>query len=255
MNKSTANLTAAVLTVAMVFVSLMFPGHVSWVVVALCMTAFLVVLGVLISKRPLGMLVNDRNLMSLSRFQMIVWTVILLSAYFVIVMARIAGKVPDALAVKMDWQLWALMGISSTSLVGSPLINSMKKEKTVAASETTKAAEALVKAQNTPDSLDAQKADVTAVETKITATRQGTLYSNPTIADASFADMFEVQMFFFTIIAAIAYIAALFPLLTTLKSDPASVIAFPPLHESLIALLGISHTSFLVSKGVSHTKE
>src|SRR5271157_3923684 len=55
-----------------------------WFVVALSMVVYLLFLGRWISGRPLGVLVNERNLMSLSRFQMLLWTVLLLSAFFAI---------------------------------------------------------------------------------------------------------------------------------------------------------------------------
>ncbi len=269
MTKWQANIAAVFLILTMVLAALLFPGMAGWIVVSVCMVAFLVVLGVLICKRPLGILVNERNLMSLPRFQMVIWTVIVLSAYFVIAMARVASGVPDPLSIKMDWQLWALMGISATSLVGAPLINSTKKQKDASGQETEKAAEALVKTGNIPDSLAAGKKDAAAVETSMKKTNQGMLYANPTVGDASFADMFEgdevgntaymdlskVQMFYFTIIIAIAYIATLAPLIAKLKTDATSIIEFPALHEGIIALLGISHAGFLATKGVNHTKK
>jgi DNA polymerase family B len=73
-----------------------------------------------------GILIDERKVMTLSRFQIIMWTVIILSAYFTMVNARIyasaLGAPGDPLAIEIDWQLWAPLGISSTSLVGTPLI-------------------------------------------------------------------------------------------------------------------------------------
>jgi hypothetical protein len=269
MTKSQAIIAPVVLILAMVLAALLFPGIPAWIIANLCMIAFLLILGELVCKRPLGLLVNERNLMSLSRFQMVLWTLIILSAYFVIAMGRISKGTPDPLAVQIDWRLWTLMGISATSLVGSSLINSTKKEKTTADSETNKTADALVKTNNTPDSLGTDKDNAAAVKAKLVETSQGTLYSNPTIADASFADMFEgdeigntayidlskVQMFFFTLILAISYVAALAPLIAKLKTDAATIAGFPSLNDGTIALLGISHASFLVTKGVNHTKQ
>ncbi len=269
MTKTRANIGAAVLISAMVLAPGLFPGIASWFVVVICMTAFLLILGALISKRPLGVLVNQQNLMSLSRFQMVMWTLIILSAYFVIARARISAGTPDALAVKIDWQLWALMGISATSLVGSPLINSTKKQRPAADSETEKTANALVEAKNTPDSIPpADKTDPVKMKSTIKDTSQGILYANPTIADASFADLFEgdevgntayvdlakVQMFYFTVILGAAYVATLLPLFAKLRTDPSSVNELPALSEGMVALLGISHAGFLASKGVDHTK-
>jgi hypothetical protein len=101
-----------------------------WFVVALSILVYLLFLERWISGRPLGILVNESNLMSLSRFQMVSWTVLLLSAFFAIALKRlhVLSANPAALPLKisMNWRLWALVGISATSLVGSPLLLSSK---------------------------------------------------------------------------------------------------------------------------------
>src|SRR5262249_26045592 len=61
-----------------------------WLLVGATMTLYLLFLGRWIVGRPLGVLINERNLMSLSRFQMIAWTVLLLSAFVVIALKRLA---------------------------------------------------------------------------------------------------------------------------------------------------------------------
>ena len=52
-----------------------------WLVIAVLMVVYFLFLGRWISGRPLGTLISERNLMSLSRFQMVSWTVLLLSAF------------------------------------------------------------------------------------------------------------------------------------------------------------------------------
>src|ERR1041384_256772 len=61
------------------------------------MVLFVITLGYRISGRPAGILINERNLMSLSRFQMVVWTIIILGAFITIAVERIKAKNPDAL--------------------------------------------------------------------------------------------------------------------------------------------------------------
>ncbi|MDO3412389.1 hypothetical protein QWJ34_21675 [Saccharibacillus sp. CPCC 101409] len=78
-----------------------------------------------ITGRFSGLLVNERNIMSLSRFQTVLWTLLLLSAFYTAAALRVYG-LPNpysALDIVMDWHLWALMGISITSLVTAPLIH------------------------------------------------------------------------------------------------------------------------------------
>jgi len=223
----------------------------NFIVVLVAMLLFVITVGVRVSGRPAGILINERNLISLARFQTVLWTLIILSAFLTMALQRIRQGVPEGqspLDIALDPRLWALMGISTVSLIGSPLIQSTKKTKV-------------------PD-LDA--ADKTAPLTgetgaAVVSNAQGTLYANPEIKDAAFSDMFEgdevgntayvdlakVQMFFFTIVAALSYFVMLF---SWIKNRPTGELAaFPVLSEGFIAILGISHAGFLVNKSNNHT--
>src|SRR6266436_6935787 len=103
----------------------------SYIVVMFLMLLFVAVLGVRISNRPAGILVNERNLMSLTRFQLVMWTILILSAFMIAAIARIrGGGLGNALDITLDKNLWALLGISTASLVGSPLLQSGKTDQT-----------------------------------------------------------------------------------------------------------------------------
>jgi hypothetical protein len=233
------------------------PAGLNLVLVMLSMLLIMIVLGISITNRPLGVLVNERNLMSLSRFQMAVWTVIILGAYFTFALVRIKGMVDgslnghpitDPLNIQIDWHLWALLGISTTSLVGAPLILSTKKDKEPAPLVT----------QKTAQMVDEPEQD-------IIANKQGVLYANSNISDARLTDMFQgdeltntaqidlakVQMFYFTIIAVICFFVMVFKMLVTGNSDLAQL---PLLPDGFVAILGISHAGYLTSKSISHTK-
>ena len=149
-----------------------------WLFTAGCMFLFVLFLGRWITSRPLGVFVNERNLMSLSRFQMIAWTILLLSAFFSVAAKRLyvlsVNREALPLNIAMDWRLWALMGISATSLVGSPLILSVKSSQEATAKSVEKTASAL---NETADSIQQNS--------------HGILYSNSSVRDASPADMFQ----------------------------------------------------------------
>src|ERR1700704_5669915 len=103
----------------------------NFVAVMFLMLLFVVVLGVRISGRPAGILVNERNLMSLTRFQLVMWTILILAAFMTAAIGRIhGGGFVDALAISLDPKLWALLGVSTASLVGSPLLQSSKTSQT-----------------------------------------------------------------------------------------------------------------------------
>jgi len=61
---------------------------VRWLLVAAVMGAFLIALGQRMSGRLEGILIDSRYKMSLSRFQMVLWTLVVFSAYFTIALPR-----------------------------------------------------------------------------------------------------------------------------------------------------------------------
>jgi hypothetical protein len=219
----------------------------AWFVVVASMIVYLLFLGKWICGRPLGILINERNIMSLSRLQMVAWTVLILSAFLTIALKRLSAlsSNPSAmpLNIAMDWHLWALMGISTTSLVGTPLLLAPKASQAPADQSVQKASAAL---DESPDSINAN--------------RQGILYSNANIGDAALSDIFEgdeigntayidaakVQMFYFTIVALIAYGYALYSALPGIYPQPGFAMPVPP--DGLLALLGISNAGYLTSK-------
>jgi hypothetical protein len=208
------------------------------------------VLGYAITGRALGVLINEDKCMSLSRFQMVLWTVIVISGYFVIAIARVKeGDVAAPLAVQIDWQVWALLGISGVSLVGSPIVRSTKEWK--------KPAQHVAEKAGKPYGDNAEK---------VNTLRRGLIYPNEDISQARWTDMFEgeelgnaslvdlgkVQMFFFTIIVALAYCAELYDLIAV-RDLTEDKLAMPTLHEGLLTLMGISNAAYLGAKGAPQT--
>lgn len=164
---------------------------------------------------------------------------------------KLKGKVvSDPLAIQLAPELWALMGISSASLVGSPLVLSTKMRKNPADPEKQKEAAG----RHFGETAD-----------EVEENREGTLYGNSDIRDARFTDLFEgeelknaahidlarVQMFLFTVVAAVVYAAALY---NVMGLNPGKMNSFPELSPGLLVLLGISHASYLGSKAVDHTR-
>ncbi len=225
----------------------LLPAGWNFAAIALALVVLLLVLGRTIVGRPLGALINEQNVMSLSRLQMVVWTVIVLAAYLAYAFVRIAAREPNPLDIKIDWHLLALMGISATSFIASPLILGTKQDKEPDPAATAKTA--LVAGE-----------ELAMVENN----RQGTLYANTDKMDAQLTDLFQgdelgntthldlakLQMFFFTLIAAIAFIAMTIASLATPSTDLGSL---PVLSDGFVAILGISHAGYLSSKGLDHT--
>lgn len=289
MSRNMSAVASAVLVILIVALAWWLPPKRSWFIVMALLWAFFLLLGIIISKRPLGILVNEQNVMSLSRFQTVLWTIIVISAFLVIGIARIkngvladeeGSQLADPLNITIGNQLLALLGISAAALVGSPLVAGTKKAKTPDPTAIQATADEMIRTGNVPDSarpvpadaaadaksLAAPAADPAQLATEISNNASGTLYKNPSVSDASFTDIFEgnevsntahvdlgkVQMFFFTVIVAIAYVAALWDVLSHNAIYDANF-AFPVLSDGMVALLGISNASYLANKGVNHT--
>ena len=124
--------------------------------------------------RAAEIVISERNLVSLSRLQMVAWSVVIFSGYLVALIQRVAHGVPDPLALSIDNNLWAALGISTASFVGTPIVLDSKKKDSPSDASITKAGTAL----NEP-SADIQQNAV------------GKLYSNASPSDARFSDIFQ----------------------------------------------------------------
>jgi len=211
------------------------------------LTLLAVMIGWVLTGRALGILIDEQNLMSLARFQLLGWTIVILAAYVTYVFQRLRAGDPNALEVKVDKMLWALMGISTTSLVGA-------------------AAVASVKSGQQPDQDSANRtAAITQEKVEdVLANSRGTLYANDKKDSAQLSDLFEgdevgnaghvalgkLQMFYVTVVIFAAYAVMV---LKSLHPHP-SLDGLPILPEGVIALLGISHAGYLSAQAVSHTE-
>lgn len=230
------------------------PAGWNWLAVVAVFAVFIAALGRISTGRTLGILINERKCMSLSRFQMVLWTVLIVSAYLVIAMARVKNRdVAEPLIVGVDWTIWTLLGMSTTSLLGTPLLNGTKTRK-----EPRDVA-------NQPRVVERAAAALGERSNDVEANRAGLLYANTSIDDARFADMLEgeelantqfidvgkLQLFFFTAVVATVYGVQLFQLIghNVLTDD----VSLPALNQGLLGLLGVSHAGYLGSKGITST--
>src|SRR5258708_7861153 len=218
----------------------------SYVCVLGALSLFSLFLGRWLNGRLLGIFIGDRNLMSLSRLQMVVWTVLILAAYLTICLRPVHNGVAAPLMINVDWHLLALMGISTVSLIGSPVLLGNKIQKEAHSDAVKKAADQL-------------KEDPLEIRQNCC----GTLYLNKSVNDASFADIFQgdeigntayidaakLQMFLFTFIGLIVYAAALLQMFSSKTYSE-----MPSISDGWIALLGISHAGYLTSKTSDHTQ-
>jgi hypothetical protein len=94
----------------------------AWVAIMLCSIALVIVAGHGITGLWRGVLLDSRRKLSLSRFQMVIWSILVLAAFLTAALANISSRQEDPLGIAVPESIWILLGISVTSLVGSPLL-------------------------------------------------------------------------------------------------------------------------------------
>jgi len=208
----------------------------TWWIIMLLLVAFVLILGAGINGRWQGILIDQRNKMSLSRLQVLLWTILILSAWITAALWNILQSVPDPLGINVPGEVWALLGISAASFVSQPLILSVKEDRSPGRVDT-----------NTVE----QEAEL------------DDMFRGDDESNADFVDLSKIQMFFFTIILVLAYGAALsLMLLSPEKFAPGAVVPpqvplggianFPLLSAGMITLLAISHAGYLAYKAAPH---
>ncbi len=272
-----------------------------WLILLALLTALLLVISHAYTHRWLGVLIDERNKYSLSRLQMALWTMIILSAFITAVLANVqlvqlvtvtgavnppqvvftpvgtlvvdvlaqvgvynpedntispdvdasqldlAASVRDGqviyiplkgeaipliaatgdeantegpttpISVQIPSEVWLLLGISTTSLVASPLIKSRTSDQ-------------IVKNES------------------VTEAKISDFFRGEQTGDFTQLDLGKVQMFFFTVIIIGAYAIALASMFIT--RELSAITSLPALDSGAIAMLGVSHAGYLTSKAV-----
>lgn len=130
---------------------------------------------------------------------------------------RTAAQPTTPLSVQIPSEVWLLLGISTTSLVASPLIKSQKS--------------------NT-----IQKNEVRA------EARLADLFTGEEDSNYMQLDLAKVQMLFFTLIVIGAYAVAVASMFNA--ATLSAITSLPALDGGVIALLGVSHAGYLTNKAV-----
>jgi hypothetical protein len=221
-------------------------GLVAWLVIMVLLGACCVVIGLGTTGLWRGLLIDSRNRMSLSRLQLLLWTVLVLSAFLTVAMFNIReDPMADPLNIKVPAQVWGLLGISTTSFVTAATIKSQKKNLEVTREAKDKTTAALENVGDNSNKLADPQGALVAYEQPENASVSD-LFKGDEVISAAYFDLGKVQVFLFTLIVVFAYAAEVGAMLYSTRT----ISSLPELSTGIVALLGISHAGYLTAKAV-----
>jgi len=215
----------------------------AWLAILILLAAFAVVTGRAITGNWRGILIDARNKLSLSRLQMISWTLVVLSAILTAALANVSSGWEEPLDIEIPSELWVLIGISTASLVASPAILSTKAKREANADE--------VEAMENKSGATEEINGLLACNRRPEDARWADLLMGEEVGNYGHVDLGKMQMFLFTFILVLSYAAAI----ASMFREGDVITGLPKVEEGMNVLLGISHTGYLANKTVGHTKE
>ncbi|WP_404338760.1 hypothetical protein AB2M62_06825 [Sphingomonas sp. MMS12-HWE2-04] len=193
----------------------------AWIIDLACICLLIGCIGKAINDRWSGVLVSPRNRISLSKLQMTAWTVLVLSALVTAAAHNLLiGDGANALDIVIDPNLLIVMGISTTSLVASPAILSLKEAGSPAALARRAAAE------------DASWLD---------------LFRGDLAETADTPDLSKIQQFLVSLVVIGTYAILIGAEFISL-GRAGRFANFPALSDQVVWLIGISHAGYIASK-------
>lgn len=199
----------------------------AWLLLAWLLTIFLVigcfaVIGQLPPRSDWrGVLIDQRNKISLSRLQLVAWSVLVLAAVISEGIINAGWGRASPLALSIPKELWILLGISTASFVAAPLVLGTKG-----------------------NALDTNEVNQHAW--------RDIFYGDDT-GNADQVDFSKVQQFFFTVVLVAVYAVDIGSILAA--ANPSSTqLAFPALDPGFIGIMAVSQTAYIAYKAVPQNK-
>lgn len=226
-----------------------------WIFLALIamFAAFILLIGWAITGRPGGALIDPKKArFSLSRLQMIAWTILILAAYLNAFIVNIAAGRDNPIDVAIPGQLLVAMGISITGLIGTQIVLGYKQTTNGAGYQTTDGNKIVVLRDDQPATdTDSDTATRGAIY-KPPTTQLTDIFRGDTIEGANSLDLGKVQLFYITVILVLGYgifTATGFAHLTT--GHDGGIATLPKINQAFVALLALSQGGYLTTKATS----
>jgi len=218
----------------------------AWILILALMLLFVAVASKGITGYWRGFLIDKRNRMSLSRLQIVAWTLVVVSA---ILTAFLSNASPNAMSITVPQEVWIAIGISTTSAIAGPALLAQKERKVPNQAEKDKTIEEV--SNTDKKKIDEELSTMVLRNERMSDARWGDLLKGDESGNAANIDLGKLQMFFFTFMLVLGYAVAI----ARLFEGSSAITALPPVDGSMNTLLGISHTGYLANKAAPHSRE
>jgi hypothetical protein len=192
----------------------------AWLLIAVLMALFTIVAGHGVTGIGRGVLIDDRHRLSLSRLQMMLWGILVLSGYMAAALSNIGRGMGGPLEVAIPSELLLAMGISTASLVASPVALAYKQRRRPG------------QVASLPNPACSHMAD---------------LFRGEETSDEKDLDLGKVQMFLFTVVLIVGYALALGD---QFAGQEGMISSLPNINGAVVSLLAISHAGYLTKKAI-----
>ncbi len=224
------------------------------------MTALLVLAALMISwsitGKGLGILIDQTNRVGVAHLQLLLWTFLFVGVFLAATTSNlIEANAPPGTSVgdrfldafpSVPGEVWVLLGISVTSLAGTPLLQNSKRSGPSGGWKPVDDGTAQLK-DSTQQRLEAAAVShVDGVLTRKGEPEVADLFRGEDTGSADTVDVSKIQMFYFTLLLVIGYGAASVGLIAA----GGRIAGLPAMSDGFVALLGISQVGYLAKQGV-----
>jgi hypothetical protein len=243
-----------------------------WLVILVALALALVLLGYATTGAWVGLVMNSRFLVSMSRVQATMWSVVVLGTLLAFTLRRLRDGDGDAWRVGIPPEVLGVVGVAGTSYVAANGVLSRKTHLELDRAHVAKQAEVLVHTfpAYAQDAAGATVLSPSEAVKVASADHVGALFQNGSPADARLWDMLEgdeygnahaidfakVQVLVLTIIAIIAFCAAVWAALGATGTGAPGTGAtgeLPGVGSGLLEVLAVSHLGYVGGKLPSHS--
>jgi hypothetical protein len=228
----------------------------AWAVVTalfdlVAVTSVVLGLGYAVTGKVSGIALSSWNDYSLSKLQMALWTIVILSALFTAAKLNLVGyfgpvQFDQVLAIKIPPELLEAMGIAAFSTAATPAILALKASQDARPEQQAGAQNRV--AATTGATADGVVTSGKAVGNATTDTAHWTdVVTGDEVANAGTVDLSKVQQLLITVLLIGTYE---FWLLQMFGTSKGALTTLPPLPQQFIELLAVSHASYLAYKAV-----